>query len=95
MYGKKTTLSMIKVILEVGPCSLLYFLVDLRVSSQDILVHHVQVDTLVYATGFDLLASGYGFEITNKLGRPAREEFGAAPQGQCCSVAPLLYIIVL
>jgi len=40
-----------------------------------------QVDTIIYATGFDLLSSGYAFEITNKYGKSAREEFGAAPQG--------------
>jgi len=40
-----------------------------------------KVDSIIYATGFDLLASGYGFQVTNKFGKDAREEFWAAPQG--------------
>lgn len=39
------------------------------------------VDTIIYATGFDLLASGYAYQVINKNGVSNKEEFGNAPQG--------------
>jgi len=39
------------------------------------------VDTIIYATGFDLLAGGYAFEIMNKNGMHNKEEFGNAIEG--------------
>eukprot|EP00092_Neocalanus_flemingeri_P002922 GFUD01003125.1.p1 GENE.GFUD01003125.1~~GFUD01003125.1.p1 ORF type:complete len:546 (-),score=125.57 GFUD01003125.1:62-1699(-) len=39
------------------------------------------VDTIIYATGYDLLASGYAYQIINKHGVCSKEEYGNAPQG--------------
>jgi cation diffusion facilitator CzcD-associated flavoprotein CzcO len=40
-----------------------------------------EIDTVIYATGFDLLSSGYAYELINKDGISLKEEYGATPQG--------------
>jgi len=40
-----------------------------------------EVDTIIYATGFDLLAGCYAYELLNKHGVSSKEEFGDVLQG--------------